>query len=285
MPKIASGDYEIGLDPKNGGGLTFLRFRGADVLRPAPAVPTGPLDLACFPLVPYANRVANGRLVWQGRKASLRPNLDGQAHPLHGDGWLAAWSVAGAASDRIVLEMHHPAGAWPWAYAARQTIRADAKGVSLELEVTNLSDGFMPAGLGYHPYFPHRSTARLQAKVEAVWQVDDQLLPTQLGPSDQFGDFGAGAPLATPGLIDNCYEGWPGEAEIRLSDTGPVVRLTTSPELRWLHVYSQPGQDHFCVAPVSHRPNALNAERPMTDGVIPLPPGLALRASMRIEVS
>ena len=284
MPTIASGDYQVGLEPKEGGGVTFLRFGGVDVLRPAPAVRSGPLDLACFPLVPYANRIGRGRFLWQGRQVSLPPNMDGQACPLHGDGWLTAWTVAGAAADRIVLEMRHPAGDWPWTYSARQTIRADANGVSFELEVTNLSDGFMPAGLGYHPYFPQRSTAKLQAKVGSVWLVDDQLLPKLRGPSDQFGDFTAGAPLDAPGLIDNCFEGWSGTAEIRLAHAGPVVRLSAGPELCWLHIYSPPGQDFFCIEPVSHRPNALNAERPMADGVTPLPPGLAIRASMRIEV-
>ena len=168
-PRIASGDYEVGLDPADGGGVIFLRHRGVDVLRPAPQVRAGPLDLSCFALVPYANRIAHGRFVWDAREVLIAPNMKGDASPMHGDGWLSAWSVAQVADDRIVLELRHAAGAWPWSYLARQTIHADPRGVSFELELTNLSAEAMPAGLGYHPYFPARADARLRADVRGVW--------------------------------------------------------------------------------------------------------------------
>jgi aldose 1-epimerase len=284
MPTIASGDYEVGLDPEDGGGVTFLRFKGVDVLRPAPAVRHGPLELSCFPLVPYANRIGHGRFTWRGRKVSLEPNMAGDPSPMHGDGWLSVWSAAEAAADRIVLELRHTAGAWPWSYLARQTIAANPGGVSLGLELTNRSDSVMPAGLGFHPYFPGRSAARLQAQVQAVWLTDAELLPTRLGPPETFGDWAAGAPLAIPELIDNCHTGWSGPAEISLGDRGLVVRLTAGPAQRWLQVYSPPGQDFFAIEPVSHRPDALNTSNPKSEGVMALPPGAALRASLRIEV-
>lgn len=284
MARVASGDYEAGVDPGIGGGVGFLRFKGVDVLRPAPAAPTGPLDLACFPLVPYANRIGHGRFVWEGREVLLAPNMAGDPSPLHGDGWLSAWSVAEAAADRIVLDLRHEAGAWPWSYLARQTIRADPGGVRFELAVTNLAAEAMPVGLGYHPYFPGRATARLRADVQAVWLTDEALLPTRLGPADAFGDWAAGAPLAKPALIDNCHTGWTGLAEIDLADRGLKVRVSASSSLHWLHVFSPPGQDFFAVEPVSHRPDALNTEAPMSEGVILLPPGASHAVGMRVEV-
>ncbi len=283
-PRIASGDYEIGFDPADGGGVIFLRHRGVDVLRPAPQVRTGPLDLSCFALVPYANRIAHGRFVWEGREVLIAPNMKGDASPMHGDGWLSAWSAAQIAEDRIVLELRHAAGAWPWSYLARQTIHADPRGVSFELELTNLSAEAMPAGLGYHPYFPGRADARLRADVQAVWLTDNELLPTRLAPADTFGDWAAGAPLASPTLIDNCHTGWAGPAEITLADRGLTVRMSATGSLHWLHVFSPPGESFFAVEPVSHRPDALNTESPTAEGVIVLPPGASHAAGMRIEV-
>ena len=282
MTTISSGDYEVGVT-EAGGGITFLRLRGVDVLRPAPAQPAVPLDLSCFPLVPYANRIAHGRFTWEGRQVSIEPNTPGDPSPMHGDGWLSVWSIAQLSADRIVLEMRHSAGAWPWGYLARQTIAADPGGVSLGLELINQSDGLMPAGLGLHPYFPGRSEARLTAEVRAVWLTDKDLLPTDLAPPDRFGDWARGAPLAAAELIDNCHTGWSGPAEIVLADRDMLVRLTAAPSQRWLHVYSPPGQDFFAIEPVSHRPDALNTPNPMGEGVIALPPGAALRAGMRIE--
>jgi aldose 1-epimerase len=216
---------------------------------------------------------------------TLPPNFDGIPHPLHGDGWRAGWSLTEASPDRVTLELGHPSGAWPWSYAARQTIRADEDGVGFELELVNLSDTAMPAGLGFHPYFAGRSAACLRAATGAVWLADPEMLPTRPAPSGEVRDWGAGAPLEAPDLIDNCYSRWGGAADIRLPDQGLAVRLTADAPLGWLHVYSPPGQPFFCVEPVSHRPNALNAANPLAEGVISIAPGRQLQASMRIEAS
>lgn len=282
MLQIASHDYEAGLDPELGGGVAFLRFRGVDVLRPACAAPTSPLQSSAFPLVPYANRIAHGRFDWGGRTVQLKPNMEGEPHPLHGDGWRTSWSVALESADRVVLAMHREAGDWPWAYAARQTVRADELGLVIELEVTNRDDSPMPAGLGFHPYFPGRASARLRATVGGVWLTDAEMLPTRLAPADTFGDWAAGAPVASPALIDNCYAGWSGTAEITLPEQGLAVRLTASPNLDRLQLYSPPGAAFFCVEPVSHRPNAVNAADPLAEGIVALAPGGVLTATMRI---
>ena len=283
MLQLASQDYQVGVSPQTGGAMTHLRFRGVDVLRPAPDSADGPLQLACFPLVPYANRIAQGQFVWEGRTVTLSPNTKGEPHPLHGDGWRSSWTVAETSPDHVVLELHHAADDWPWAYAVRQTIHADAQGVGLELEIINLADTAMPAGLGFHPYFPDRSGARLKASVGTVWLTDDEMLPTRQAPPAQVRDWDLWAPVEATGLIDNCYTQWWGPADIRLPDRGLAVRLSASKNLGCLHVYSPPGEDFFCVEPVSHRPDALNAPNAVGQGVAALPPGGRLQASMRIE--
>ena len=36
----------------------------------------------------------------------------------------------------------------------------------------------MPAGLGWHPYFPRTPRTTLTADVHAMWQTDDEVMPT-----------------------------------------------------------------------------------------------------------
>ena len=48
------------------------------------------LESACFPLVPYANRIRGGSFQCDGREVRLSTNLPGDASPLHGQGWRAA---------------------------------------------------------------------------------------------------------------------------------------------------------------------------------------------------
>ncbi len=282
--EIASGAYEVGLTP-SGGGVAYLRFQGVDVLRPAGESRDGPLGLSSFPLVPYANRIAHGQFTWGGRSVSLAPNFGDHPHCLHGDGWLAPWTAAQAGADLAILDLDREGGDWPWAYSARQTVQADREGVTFELELLNRAESAMPAGLGFHPYFPDRSDARLTANVESVWLASEDGLPTTAAAADTFGDWASGAPLRSTALIDHCHAGWAGLAAIVLPRQGLMVRMTASANLGYLHIYSPPGEDFFCVEPVSHRPDALNALDPIMQGVAALLPGARLRATMRLQVS
>lgn len=63
-------------------------------------------DASCFPLVPFANRVSGNRFVWQGREYQLQPNVEWDAHYLHGDGWLGQWQCVRAAKIACVWCMN-----------------------------------------------------------------------------------------------------------------------------------------------------------------------------------
>ena len=78
------------------GGLAQCRFREQEIFRPTPQGPftDGPAaDLCYYPLVPFANRIRNGRFEHDGRTLHLEPNVRGHPHPLHGHGWRAEWQV------------------------------------------------------------------------------------------------------------------------------------------------------------------------------------------------
>src|SRR5215813_9076472 len=63
------------LAPRLGGSIREFKWRGEDVLRPASAgAGDDPFQMACFPMVPFANRVAHGRFDFDGRTVRLLPN-------------------------------------------------------------------------------------------------------------------------------------------------------------------------------------------------------------------
>ena len=64
--ELAHGDLRLALDPALGGALLSFRKGDVDLLRPTPAGASDVLETACFPLVPYANRIADGRFVPTG---------------------------------------------------------------------------------------------------------------------------------------------------------------------------------------------------------------------------
>jgi aldose 1-epimerase len=239
------------------------------------------LEAACFPLVPYANRIADGRFTFGGRTAALSRNMAGQAHPLHGDGWRGAWRIEARGEDFVTLVFEPEATEWPWRYRARQIFRLRPDGLTVELGVSNLDDAPGPFGAGFHPYFPHSATARLTAQTRGVWRWSADLLPTELVAAAPWSD---GAPVRTERLVDHCHTGWSGPARIDLGPGRPSLELTASPELGWLHVFAPPNQDFFCVEPVSHAPNALNMPAPEANGVRTLAPGETLGVWMRLDL-
>jgi aldose 1-epimerase len=275
---LRHGDLGLTLAPALGGSVLAFRQGEVDLLRPTPPGAADVLEAASFPLVPFANRIAGGRFGFGGRAAVLPPNMDGQAHPLHGDGWRGAWIVEAADAASATLAFLPQGSAWPWLYRARQTARLDDRGLLLELAVTNLDDSPGPFGVGFHPYFPHSPTARLTAGTTGVWEASDDLLPVR---EIQASPWAEGRAVRSDILLDHCHTGWDGEARIEL---GPAtLRLTASPELRRLHVFAPPGEDFFCVEPVSHAPNALNMADAAGQGVRTLGPGETFGAWMRLE--
>jgi aldose 1-epimerase len=72
------------------------------------------LDAACFPLVPYANRIRGGCFSFRGRTVRLAPNMTGDPSPLHGQGWLNPWNVEAASGSSAALIYRLEPGEWPW---------------------------------------------------------------------------------------------------------------------------------------------------------------------------
>ena len=262
MLSLADGDLTLELLPDLGAAVATLRYQGRDVLRPTPAGADDPFETSAFALVPYANRIADGRFRVGEREVRIERNAPGQAHPLHGHAWRKPWRVDSSARDHAVLSFEHAADSWPWHYVATQTLalRADSLEVSLTLE--NRDSTPMPAGLGWHPYFHKGEGALLKTHLEGVWLTDEECLPVRLAHGTRFGQWGRGDVLERPELIDHCHTGWPGVAEIVLPEERLRLALTASRALRWLHIYSPPGKDFFCIEPVSQMPNAVNRSAP-----------------------
>lgn len=275
--KLEAHGWALELLPELGGAVGALRHAGYDVLRPIPADARDPLETGCFPLVPYANRIAEGRLVFEGQEHRLPLNFGEHPHSLHGLGWQAEWTMAEAGADHATLTHAHEGGAgWPWAYRAEQRFELARGRCTITLALTNLADAPMPAGLGLHPYFPCDKATRLTARAERVWLADATMLPTVAAPAPYFGDWLAGAPVAGDALIDNAYAGWDGVARIEQRWGSIELRAEGASVL---HLYRPPGTGFFCAEPVSHLPDAVNR-----GGMDVLGPGETRTLAMTLSV-
>jgi galactose mutarotase-like enzyme len=162
------------LDPLRGGAIRELSWRGRPLLRPTPAqLGTDPFDTACFPMVPYVNRVGQGCFVFDGRSVRLARNWSRDPHPLHGQGWRVPWSVVRSSETAATLQFEGGGNDRPWKYVCEQRCQLLAEGLLVELSVTNAADSPMPAMLGLHPYFPDAGCGPCKARCAAAARLVD----------------------------------------------------------------------------------------------------------------
>ena len=234
---------------------------------------------AAFALVPYSNRIRAGRFSFQGRDVVLPLNRPPERHSIHGLGWQTAWRPRDVREHEAILELEHAAGPWPWAFRATQHVTLAPASLSVVLSVRNESDTPMPAGLGWHPYFPRTARATITADVQAIWLTDDEVMPTTLAPPRPGTD-----PSRTIRVdaiaLDNCFVGWRRRAVIGWPESGTRLVMTAEEPLDFLVVYTPPGRPFFCVEPVSHATDAFNlaAAGRSDTGARALAPGETLHA-------
>lgn len=282
--RLTAGALTVEIEPAVGGAITAFRTGGEDLMRPGPeGAFTDVLQASSFPMVPYSNRIRDGRFGFRGREFVIAPNLPPQKHPLHGTGWRAAWSVARADTAAAEMSYEHARGEWPWAFRATQTFALDERGLDWRLTCENTDREPMPCGLGVHPYFPSDAETVLDLTTTAVWTIDDEVMPVALEPST--GRYDLRERRIDGANLDNGYEGWDGRAEIRWPDRGLALRIL-APGVTRFQVYSPPEGGLFCAEPVTHANAALN--RPEADwgghGLRVLEPGESAELKVRFEV-
>jgi aldose 1-epimerase len=274
---LEAGGLRLSLRPDLGGVVAGLWLDDLAVLRSdASATPGNAREAACFPLVPYSNRLGHRRFQWKGRKYRTEPGFGDEPHSRHGVGWRRSWAVTDSAPDRAVLALTHPSdGEWPFAFYAEQVFELTPTSLRISMVATNIDARTAPMGLGWHPYFPKRPRSRIHLEVAERWDNDALKLPVR-----KVAQTGVDADVAALDF-DNCFEGWRGEARIR--DERLSLRLSSS--LGRAVVYTPRDQPYFCVEPVSHVSNAIHMAEPAAHGLAALEPTQSMSAWMLLQVA
>ena len=218
-----------------GGRLAALCIDGLEVLV---TEGSGDTEWGCYPMVPWAGRVRDGRFVIDGRTHQLPQNLP--PHALHGTVFGEQWSSHDDGTLRCSLGHH-----WPWSGDVRSMVTLDAEGLTWRMEV-HAGDSAFPAVVGWHPWFRRtladNSVGSLSFEPHAMLTRDATGIPT-----------GERVP-PTSGPWDDCFTG---------VDTNPRVRWTNGLEVElsstcshWV-VYDEPAHA-ICVEPQSGPPDAFN---------------------------
>lgn len=276
---IASG-VVTRIDPTEGGRIVSLVVAGVERILPkARARAHEPaLYWGCYPMVPWAGRLSNGRIPTNDGEVRLEPNLPPSA--IHGLGFDKSWEIVERSDTAVTMRCELRGGGWPFGGRARQTLRLGAGSLELELEVGGYTRPG-PAGLGWHPWFTRPPNADVELRVDAleVLVLDADLVPTgevrHVTPSE---DLRSGPPVGDRRL-DHVYVRTKGPALVRWPDL--ELRMEHDASLRTVVVHTP--VEGICVEPQTMWPNAplLAAAGVRGTGLRILDPGDSLRATER----
>jgi aldose 1-epimerase len=289
---LRNGATTLALAPVAGGSIA--RFwsetgsRTIEWMRPASAAAAKrrmPLDMACFPLIPYSGRVCDGRFSFRGRDIVMPLNFLPEPHSIHGQGWVLPWKVIHAEETLAAIEYHHKADDWPWTYRATQDFVLDANRLTLEMSLTNEGPGPMPAGLGPHPYFVRTPKATVTAGIGKMWLDDSEVMPIK--PVDPPSERNLSKGVRVDAVaMDNCFSPWDRKAVVEWPEWKARLTMTADAPLDFLVVYTPAKQNFFCVEPVTHAPDAVNnVNAGRTDtGLQILEQGQTMRVTVRFDI-
>jgi len=296
--RLAVGGAAVDLAPAVGGAIAAFAWHGVPVLRPTPADALAANDVrrtACYPLVPYSNRIRDARLRFGDRDYALGRNFGDHPHAIHGVGWQRAWTVDHAEASRALMRLEHDGAganaiAWPWPFRATQAFDLAASGsraaLTLSLAIVNTGPAAFPFGLGWHPFFPRSAATTVCFGARSVWRNDATALPVDR--VDAAGAWSFAAPR-DPGdtTIDNVFHGWDGTAVIDGATSSPAVTVEGDAACDRLVFYAPAGRDFIALEPVTHETDAFNRAHAGAagTGMRMLPPGAGFSCTMRIGVA
>lgn len=294
MPLFHLNNERLALTVSSHGG-TILNLEAktpqgsVHLLRPAKInEQTNALQSGCFPLVPFANRIANNQFDFNGKHYQLKANTDWDRHYLHGDAWLNEWSCPERSSQLLILEYQHSHGIYQ--YHTRQRFVLNDTSLDVTLEVTNIGPDPMPFGLGWHPYFPLTEHTTVQADASGYWLEKSEWLAGDYC-SELPAEFNFNQPNLLPRKwVNNGFNGWSGGAIIRWPEHHIQLTMATSPPCPVYFIFISDPKfdagydfDFFCLEPMSHAANAHNASD--SGGLKSLRPKESMSLTMTLEAT
>lgn len=292
---LSTADASVEIVPAVGGAIASFRHLGRDVMRPTSSAARSRAEVrqfACYPLVPYSNRIAHAQLRVGDDTFRLARNFGEHPHSIHGLGWQRSWTVVSSDDRQALIEIDHvpdgdAANAWPFAFRARQSIalsQHDACAIlTLTLSIENRDVRAFPFGLGWHPFFPRNEATELRFAADAIWDTDETRLPTSRDAIAAPARFDVARRIGDVRL-DNVFAGWHGDAELAWPDERRRATIEGDRSLRFLVVFVPDDRGYLAVEPVTHMTDAFNrvARGERDTGTLHLAPGASHCCTMRI---
>jgi aldose 1-epimerase len=135
-----------------GGGVRAYRVDGEDVLHPY-SVSSMCDGTHGAPLVPWPNRLADGRYSFDGGEYQVALTEPDKHNAIHGFLLWRNWAAVASEPNRVVMVTRlHPLQGWPHALDVAVEYSVDDGGPTTEIRATNVGQAACPFAAGQHPY-------------------------------------------------------------------------------------------------------------------------------------
>jgi aldose 1-epimerase len=226
----------VDFDAARGGRIAQVVVRDVPLLVDARDADDPVLGWGCYPMVPWAGRLARGR--FQFRRDVVRMPINTGMHAIHGTGVFNPWRVIGVSTSSLVARLDLEPTGWPYESWCEQRISLGPDSLHLEISVHGDVREF-PAQVGWHPWF--RVPDSYVAEFDVMFERDTNHLTT-----------GRRLP-ATDGPWDDCF------TDVRTYPCIVIdgVRIELASSCRYWVVYNESPRG-WCIEPQSGPPNAFN---------------------------
>lgn len=294
--EIAHGDQRATI-VEVGGGIRCYDVGDDQVLQPYA------LDQMCdgahgAPLVPWPNRLADGRYHFDGVDHQVALTEPEKNNAIHGFLRWRSWRCIEHLDNRVVMTTTlFPLQGYPFTLAVRVEYHLDDNGLRVTTTATNIGDKAAPYACGQHPYLsPAQGVVddcilQLQAETRILTDPQRQL-PTGTEPVDgtRF-DFRHGRKIGTLAIDDaftDLTRDSDGRAWVRLArGDGRGIGLWVDEAYPFVEIYTgdtlAPDRRRrgLGAEPMTGAPNALQSG----DGLVRLEPGETFAASWGVTVT
>ena len=160
--ELANDQLRVVVNPAKGAGIMAcaVKRRGewVDVM-PDARKPATKMRFSSWLMLPYANRIRDGKFSFEGREYTLE---NAKNHAIHGDGRNRPWKVLGQSATSLKLGLNSADFAdfnWPWPIEAEYEFVLEGDRFFQRLHLVNKGETTMPAGFGWHPYYLRELTS------------------------------------------------------------------------------------------------------------------------------
>ena len=223
------------------------------------------------PLLPWPNRIEDGRYAFDGREHQLPIDRPAEHNAIHGLGTWERWQLVASTPSAVRLGLDlAPRPGYPFVLGLVIEYLLDEAGLAVTIRATNAGADPLPFGAGHHPYFMPRASlgaARLRVPATTYLPPGARGLPgAETAVADTAFDLRRGRTIDDLQL-DHCFgaleRGADGRARIELDD----LVLWMDAGFRWVQLYSgdklPEGERRrsLAIEPMTCPPNAFRSGR------------------------